>query len=43
LVDIDGDAATLTPVSGLRPDGDLHLMTIVSPGSDIIDPPFVVR
>jgi tartrate-resistant acid phosphatase type 5 len=43
LVDIDRDEARLTPVSGLLPDGTLQLMTIVSPGNEIIDPPFVVR
>lgn len=43
LMDIDGDTARLSPVSGLLPDGDLHLMTTLSPNNDIIDPPFVVR
>jgi hypothetical protein len=43
LMDIDGDTARLSPVSGLLPDGDLHLMTTLSPNNDIIDPPFVVH
>jgi tartrate-resistant acid phosphatase type 5 len=43
LVDINGDAATLTPVSGLRPDGALHVMSIESPAHQIVYPPFVVQ
>ena len=43
LVEIDGDAARLSAVAGLLPDGDLHLMTTLSPGNDIIEAPFVVR
>jgi DNA repair exonuclease SbcCD nuclease subunit len=42
LVELDGRQATLTPVSGLLPDGSLHLMTAISPDNEIISPPFVV-
>lgn len=43
LVDIDGDTAKLSPVSGLLPDGNLHLMTTLNATNDIIEPPFVVH
>ena len=43
LVDIDGAEARLTPVSGLLPDGSLHLMTALDPGNQIVRPPYVVR
>src|SRR5690606_30677765 len=42
LVDIDGDQATLTPISGLLPDGTPHLMTAMDAQSRIIRPPVVV-
>ncbi len=42
LVEIDGDEARLTPISGLLPDGSPHLMTAMSPEGAIIRPPFVV-
>ena len=43
LIDVDGETARLTPVSGLLADGGLHLMTIASPTDGIIEPPFTVR
>lgn len=43
LVDVDGDAARLTPVSALLPNGELHVMTALSPDNDMMQPPFVVR
>jgi len=42
LVDLDDKQATITPVSGLMPDGSLHLMTAIAPDNQILDPPFVV-
>jgi hypothetical protein len=43
LVDLDGDTARLSPVADLLPDGELHLMTALSPANDLIEPPFVVH
>ena len=43
LVEIDGERAELTPVSGLRPDGSLHLMTAHTKDRQIRRPPFVVE
>lgn len=43
LVEVDGAEARLTPVSGLLPDGTLHLMTALTPRNEIVTPPFVVR
>lgn len=43
VVEIDGDEARLTPVSGLLEDGSLHLMTALSPDNQLRYPPFVVR
>jgi tartrate-resistant acid phosphatase type 5 len=43
LVEITATEARLTPVSGLLPDGSLHLMTALSPTNDVIRPPVVVR
>ncbi len=42
LVEVDGDRALLTPVSGLLPDGRLHLMTGLTPHNDVVYPPLVV-
>lgn len=42
LVDITRGEARLTPISGLLPDGALHLMTALSPGNDTVRPPIVV-
>ena len=42
LVEIDGQEARLTPISGLLPDGTPHLMTAISPRHEIVRPPFVV-
>ena len=42
LVEIDGQEARLTPISGLLPDGTPHLMTAMSPRHEIVRPPFVV-
>jgi hypothetical protein len=43
VIDIDGAEARLTPVSGLLPDGRLHLMTALGPDNEVQEPPFVVR
>ncbi len=43
LVDIDGDEARLTPMSGLLPDGSPHLMTALDARNRIVRPPYVVR
>jgi hypothetical protein len=43
VVDIDGDEARLTPVSGLLEDGRPHPMTALSPRNEVLLPPFVVR
>jgi tartrate-resistant acid phosphatase type 5 len=42
LVEIDGDTALLTPVSGMRADGRGHLMTALSPRNEVRYPPFRV-
>ncbi len=42
LVEIDGDQARLTPISGLLPDGSLHLMTALTKDNRIVRPPIVV-
>jgi tartrate-resistant acid phosphatase type 5 len=42
LVEIDGDHARLVPVSGLLPDGSLHLMTALREDNGIVRPPIVV-
>lgn len=43
LVEIDGDEARLTPVSGLLPDRSLHLMTALTRHNEVVRPPVVVR
>lgn len=43
LVDLDGEEARLTPVSGLRADGALQPMTALAPDNSVRYPPFVVR
>ena len=43
LVEIDGEVARLTPVSGLLSGGRLHLMTAMSPTNQIVSPPIEVR
>ena len=43
LVDVDGAELSMTPISGLRRDGGLQLMTALSPRNDVVYPPFVVR
>jgi len=43
VVEIDGDEARLTPISGLMPDGSLHLMTALTPRNEVVRPPFNVR
>jgi tartrate-resistant acid phosphatase type 5 len=43
LVEIDGDEARLTPISGLMRDGSLHLMTALTKHNEVVRPPFVVR
>ncbi|MDP3892125.1 metallophosphoesterase [Nocardioides sp.] len=42
LVEIDGDEARLTPISGLLPDGTPHLMTAMNHEDQIVRPPFIV-
>jgi predicted phosphodiesterase len=43
VVEIDGQQARLTPVSGLTPDGSLHLMTALTKDNRVLRPPFTVR
>ena len=43
LVEVDGDEARVTPVSGLLDDGRLHAMTALSPRNELVEPPVVVR
>ena len=42
LVEIEGDDARLTPVSGMRADGSPHLMTALTPENEVRYPPFLV-
>ena len=42
LVEIDGDRARLTPVSGMRAGGTPHLMTALAPDNAVRFPPFEV-
>lgn len=43
VVEIDGDEARLTPMSGLLPDGTPHPMTALTKRNEVVRPPFVVR
>ena len=43
LIDIDGESASLTPVSGLLENGELHLMTAMTTSNEIVYPPITVR
>jgi tartrate-resistant acid phosphatase type 5 len=43
VVDIEGDQAHLTPISGLMPDGTPHLMTALTKQNEVVRPPFIVR
>ena len=43
VVDLDGDEARLTPISGLLADGRPHLMTALTADNETRRPPFVVR
>jgi predicted phosphodiesterase len=43
LIEVDGEEARLTPISGLLPDRSLHLMTSLTPGNEVVRPPIVVR
>jgi len=43
LVDVDGDEARLTPLSGLLADGHAQPMTALTPRNEVLYPPFVVR
>ncbi|MBA2715968.1 MAG: hypothetical protein H0U51_02755 [Propionibacteriales bacterium] len=43
LIEVDGEEARLTPVSGLLPNRSLHLMTSLTPGNEVVRPPIVVR
>jgi hypothetical protein len=43
LVEIQGERALLTPISGLRPDGELQLLTALTGRNDLRRPPFVVQ
>jgi tartrate-resistant acid phosphatase type 5 len=42
LVEIHHDQARLFPISGLMPDGSLHLMTALTKDNDVVLPPFHV-
>jgi predicted phosphodiesterase len=42
LVELDRHQARISPVSGLRPDGQPHLMTALTPRNQIVYPPIVV-
>jgi tartrate-resistant acid phosphatase type 5 len=42
LVELTADEARLTPISGLMPDGQLHVMTALTPQNHIQRPPFRV-
>jgi hypothetical protein len=43
VVEIDEDEARLTPISGLLPDGSLHLMTALTKRNEVVRPPLIVR
>ncbi len=43
VVEIDGDEARLTPISGLMPDGSLHPMTALTKNNEVVRPPFMLR
>ena len=43
IVEVDGDEARLTPVSGLLEDRTPHPMTALTPRNEVLVPPFVVR
>jgi tartrate-resistant acid phosphatase type 5 len=43
LVEVDGEEARFTPVSGLLADGTPHPMTALTPENRIVEPPWVVR
>jgi DNA repair exonuclease SbcCD nuclease subunit len=43
LIEIDGDEARVTPISGLLPDHRPQLMTALGPDNQVREPPFVVR
>ena len=42
LVEIDRAEARLTPVSGLLPDGSLHLMTALTKDNAVVRPPIII-
>jgi tartrate-resistant acid phosphatase type 5 len=43
MVELDGDQARLTPMSGLLPDGHAQPMTALTPGNEVVYPPLVVE
>ncbi len=43
LIEVDGAEATVTPIAGLLDGGRLHLMTAVTPGNELVEPPLTVR
>jgi 3',5'-cyclic AMP phosphodiesterase CpdA len=43
LVEVEGDLARLTPLSGLLPDGRPHVMTALTARNEIRRPPYLVR
>jgi hypothetical protein len=43
LVNIEGDRALLTPISGLRPDGHPQLLTALTARNELRRPPFAVE
>jgi tartrate-resistant acid phosphatase type 5 len=43
LVEVDGGRLMLTPISGLRPDGELHRMSALTPNNEVVYPPIELR
>ena len=43
LIEVDGPKATLTPIAGLLDDGQLHLMTALTPRNELVEPQMTVR
>ena len=43
LIEVDGSEARLIPVAGLLTDGRLHVMTALTPGNELVEPPLTVR
>ena len=43
LLEVEGERLALTPISGFRADGELHLMTAMTPKNEVIYPPIELR